>query len=106
MSDDHVRTAGRLDHRTRNFAGERTLFRPVEILCANLYPRSTGSRNGGFHIEERWADHDLAMSGTFYQRPKAFEERRGSVGSLYIFQFPPIAGARFFMKSILKRLFC
>jgi len=72
MADNNVAASGRLEHRTRNLAGESTLARPVEILCADLN-----------------ADQDFAIGGV---RHKGFERSKKSAGLGGCFVHLPVAG--------------
>src|SRR6266481_2861563 len=82
VSDDHVRTAQRPDHRAGDFTGKGTLRRPTKILCANLYPGFARSPNRGLQVKEGGADYDVAILRALDKRPKTLEERRGAGGVL------------------------
>jgi hypothetical protein len=51
---------------------------PIEVLCSNSDATSARGFNGIRDIEERWADHSLAMSGGAQQGQKGLEKGSGA----------------------------
>ncbi len=68
MRDDHVRAAHRMNHRAGDFARNRALLAPVQVLRADPDGRTARFRDSGFKVRKWRAQHDLAILRPGYQR--------------------------------------